>query len=165
MASELRAEADQTHAAKLALIGAFLGSMVTFSLASRCREGEVSGSPFDLVLLGLASYRIGRMLAYERVAAPLRASVTTTAPDPSGYGETVVARGKGARKAIGELLSCPICVSTWAAAGMVYGMQLAPAPTRVLAKTLGVAGVAELVLGATEALSWQARAARRRCGE
>jgi Protein of unknown function (DUF1360) len=165
MTRDERAEADQTYAAKLALIGTFLGSMATFSLMARCRETEATASPFDLVLLGLASYRIGRMLAYERVAAPLRAGVTTTAPDPSGFGETVVARGEGARKAIGELLSCPVCVSTWAAAGLVYGMQLAPAPTRVLAKTLGVAGVAELVLGATEALSWQARAARRRCGE
>jgi len=139
--------------------------MATFSLTALRRDAQPAGKPFDLVLLGLASYRIGRMLAYERVAAPLRAAVTTTAPDPSGYGETVVARGEGARKAIGELLSCPICISTWAAAGLVYGLQLAPAPTRVLASTLGVAGVAELVLGTTEALSWQARAARRRCGE
>jgi hypothetical protein len=165
MTPEEEAESGQTRAAKLALIGAFLGSMATFSLAAGRREGHAPGSPFDLVLLGLASYRIGRMLAYERVAAPLRASVTATEPDPSGYGETVVARGNGARKALGELLSCPICVSTWAAAGLVYGMHLAPAPTRVLAGTLGVAGVAELVLGATEALCWQARAARRRCGE
>ena len=162
MTPEEAATDRASHTAKLALIGAFLGSMATFSLAAR-RDGHTTSSPFDLVLLGLASYRIGRMLAYERVAAPLRAAVTTTAPDPSGYGETVVARGNGARKAIGELLSCPICVSTWAAAGLVYGLQLAPAPTRVLASTLGVAGVAELVLGTTEALSWQARAARRQC--
>ena len=104
------------------------------------------------------------MLAYERVAEPLRAPVTTTVPDPSGFGETVVARGDGARKAIGELL-LPCLHGTWAAAGLVYGMQLAPAPTRVLAKTLGVAGVAELILGTTEALCWQARAARSRCGD
>jgi len=159
------AKARQNHAAKLALIGTFLGSLATFSLTAHRREGQAGGSPFDLLLLGLASYRIGRMLAYERVAEPLRAPVTTTVPDPSGFGETVVARGDGSRKAIGELLSCPICISTWASAGLVYGMQLAPAPTRVLAKTLGVAGIAELILGTTEALCWQARAARSRCGD
>ena len=165
MLPDEEAAASQTRPAKLAVIGAFLGSMATFTLTADRSKCTAAASPYDLVLLGLASYRIGRMLAYERVAAPLRASVTTTRPDPSGYGETVVARGNGARKAPGELLSCPICVSTWAAAGLVYGMQLAPAPTRVLAGTLGVAGVAELILGATEALNWQARAARRRCGE
>src|SRR5215217_7406831 len=115
MTPEEAAKDRASHTAKLALIGAFLGSMATFSLTALRRESQPAGRPFDLVLLGLASYRIGRMLAYERVAAPLRAAVTTTAPDPSGYGETVVARGDGARKAVGELLSCPICVSTWAA--------------------------------------------------
>src|SRR5690349_19854348 len=32
--------------------------------------------PYDLLMLGLASFRIGRMLAYEGVAEPLRALVT-----------------------------------------------------------------------------------------
>jgi hypothetical protein len=165
MSAEEEAQAKETRNAKLALIGAFLGSIATFSLMADRRESRSSANPFDIALLGLASYRIGRMLAYERVAAPLREVVTKTEADPSGFGETVVARGQGARKVLGELLSCPICISTWAAAGLVYGMQLAPVPTRVLAKTFGVAGVAELVLGTTEALTWHARAARRRCGD
>jgi hypothetical protein len=155
---------EQSRTAKLALIGLFVGSMVSFASTLGCEEEELRVRPFDLLLLGLASYRTGRMLAYERVAAPLREEFTEVKPDPTGFGETVVAKGTGARQALGELFSCPICLATWAAAGMVYGLRLAPAPTRVLMTTLGATGIAEVVFASTEALSWLGRAARRQCG-
>jgi hypothetical protein len=40
----------------------------------------VQVTPLDLVMLGLATYRSGRLIAYERVAAPLREPVTETVP-------------------------------------------------------------------------------------
>ncbi len=164
MASKDPAQMMENRTAKLALIGLFVGSMATYAVGAARRHEQLDVKPFDLLLLGLASFRTGRMLAYERVAAPLRAAVTETRPDASGYGETVVAKGTGAREAVGELFSCPICVATWASAGMVYGLHFAPVPTRLLMTTLGATGVAEIVLSATEALSWLGRAARKQCG-
>ncbi len=76
----------------------------------------------------------------------------------------MVAKGHGVQRAIGELLSCPICVGTWAAAGMVYGLHLAPRPTRVFLSIMGATGAAELMFEASEALGWIGRAARRQCG-
>jgi hypothetical protein len=114
-------------------------------------------------MLGLSSFRIGRMIAFEGVAAPLREPFTDTRPDGSGAGQTVVASGTGFRRVLGELVSCPICLGTWVAAALVYGLQLSPRPTRLLMAVMSTTGVAELVYSITEALDWTARAARRQC--
>ena len=153
------------RATKLTLMGVFLGSLAAFSARTVLRGEEVQIRPFDLLLLGLTTYRTGRMIAYERVAQPLREPVTETRPDDSGAGETVVAKGRGAQRALGELLSCPICIGTWVSAGLVYGLHLAPRPTRVFLAVMGTTGAADLLYCSSEALSWIGRAARRQCGD
>lgn len=140
---------------KVAVVGTFLG--VT-ALASARRPALPS--PTELVMLGLASHRIGRMLAFERVGEPFRAPFTATVPDDSGADETVVARGRGVRWVLGELVSCPTCVATWASLALAIGQRFLPAPTRVLVGVLAAAGVAEVVNGVSEQLEWSARAAR-----
>ena len=154
---------DATRAAKLTLISLFLGILTTFATRVVKREHDLALKPFDLLLLGLSSFRIGRMIAFEGVAAPLREPFTTTRPDASGAGQTVVASGQGVRFVLGELVSCPICIGTWTAAGLVYGLHLLPRPTRLLLAIMGTTGVAELCYSITEALDWTARAARRSC--
>jgi len=112
-------------------------------------------------MLGLATFRAGRLIAYDRVTEPLRAPVTDTVPDQYGTEQNVVAEGSGVRKAIGELVSCPTCVGTWVAAGLVYGMRAAPRPTRLFVGFLGATGLAELIDSATESLHWSAQAQRK----
>ncbi|HZS00163.1 MAG TPA: DUF1360 domain-containing protein [Chloroflexota bacterium] len=153
-----------TQATKLTLIGVFLGLLAAFTARQASRGEDVQISPFDLLLLGLTTYRAGHLIAYERVAEPVRAPLTETVPDRSGVGETVVASGRGVRYALGELVSCPICVGTWAAAGLVYGLHLAPRPTRVFLAVMSTTGLAELLHCSTEAASWVGRAARALSG-
>ena len=155
--------AHQTRATKLTLISVFLGVMATFASRVLRHEKDLTLKPFDLLLLGLSSFRMGRMIAFEGVAAPLREPFTETRDDASGAGQTVVATGEGARHVVGELMSCPICAGTWVAAGLVYGLHLMPRPTRVLLAIMSTTGVAELCYSLTEALDWSARAARRQC--
>jgi Protein of unknown function (DUF1360) len=62
------------------------------------------------------------------------------------------------------VFSCPICVGTWVAAILTYGLHLLPGPTRVLLTILSAAGAAELLGATTEALSWGGAVARRRVG-
>ena len=152
---------QENQATKWALMGLFLGTVAAFSTRALRRGQELELRPLDLLLLGLSTYRAGHLVAYERVAQPLREPFTQTRPDASGAGETVVAEGTGARRALGELLSCPICVGTWVAAGLVYGLHLAPRPTRVFLAIMGTTGAAEVVSSLTEALAWSARAARK----
>lgn len=120
---------------------------------------------FDLALLGFATLRLGRLIAFSQVMEPLRAPFTDTVPDESGAGENVVARGKGIRKALGQMISCPICAGTWVAAGLTYGLYAFPEPTRLfLFMTAGI-GVAELLHSCIEALSWSGSHARAQTGD
>jgi hypothetical protein len=149
------------RATKLTLTGIFLSLMALFSARLKGRGEGLDLRPFDLVLLGLSTYRTGRLVAFERVTAPLREPFTETRPDDTGSGEVVVARGSGVQRVLGELISCPVCVGTWVAAGLVYGLHLAPRPTRVFLAILSTTGAAELLNCTAEALGWAGRAARK----
>lgn len=151
----------EIRTAKLTLTGLFMAIMALFSARISGRREDLDVRPFDLLLLCLSTYRTGRLVAFERVTAPIREPFTETKPDDSGAGEVVVARGRGARRVLGELLSCPVCVGTWIAAGLVYGTHLAPRPTRVFLTVMGTAGAAELLNCSAEALGWSGRAARK----
>ena len=145
-------------------MGTFLAILGLFAGREQRRQDQPPLSPFDFVLLGLAVFRGGRLIAYDHVAAPLREPFTETVPDSSGAGDTVEPEGHGAQRALGELLSCPICAGTWVAAGLTYGLRILPAPTRLLMTILAAAGAAEWLNASVEAMSWFGQAARREVG-
>jgi hypothetical protein len=149
----------------IALSSTFVVLLAIFNLLRpRRKQGDASIKPFDYILLGLSVFRMGRMVSYDTVMEPYRAPFTQVVPDDSGAGDTVEPRGEGWRRAIGELISCPICSGTWIAAVLVYGMQVAPGPTRALMAIMSVIGIGEVLNAATEALSWNAQLARERVG-
>jgi hypothetical protein len=111
-------------------------------------------SALDLVMLALATMRLGRMIAFDHIAEPLRAPFTKTVPDRNGAGSIVIPKGVGVRYSLGQLISCPICVGTWVAAVLVYFLYIIPGPTRVFIAMMAVVGLAELLHSATEALCW-----------
>jgi hypothetical protein len=135
-----------------------------FSLLTGRKKQARELKPMDLVMLGLSTFRMGRMVSYDLVFQNYRAPFNKTVPDPTGAGDTVVPAGKGWRCAIGELIACPICAGTWISAGLVYGMELLPGPTRVMMTIMSGIGLAEIVNAATEYLSWNGQAARERAG-
>jgi hypothetical protein len=164
----LREPKNQEHAVKLTLIGIFI-SIFTAFVSRKPKKGQERTAfelkPFDLALLGLATFRLGRMVAYDRIAEPLREPFTQTVPDPTGAGETVEPRGEGVRLALGQAISCPICSGTWIAAALVYGLHSLPNPTRLFLAMISSTGIAELLNALTEALSWTAQAARKKAGK
>lgn len=119
----------------------------------------------DLVLLSFATFRLGRLIAFDRVAEPFRAPFTRTVKDLSGAGSTVVPRGKGVQRALGQLISCPICAGTWVAAGLVVLMYFFPGPTHAFLIMTAVIGGAELIHNATEAFCWTGTLNRARTGQ
>jgi hypothetical protein len=151
------------RATYLSLMGLFTTLFATFSLSQRNQQ-PLEITPMDLTLLSLASYRGGRLIAYDKVTEPLRSTFASTEPDDSGAGETVTPQGTGVRRAIGELIACPTCVGTWLAAGFVYGLKLAPRPTRIMLAILSANGAAELIDSSVEALTWAGRVARDETG-
>ncbi len=144
----------------LTLGSVFFALLAAFSL----RDNKKKIKPFDFALLGLSAYRMGRLIAFDRVTEPYRAPFTQTVPDSTGAGDTVEPKGTGWRRAVGELISCPICAGTWIAAGLTYGLELAPRPTRVLMTVMGAIGLGELFHSLTEALGWVGQLAREQAG-
>lgn len=62
----------------------------------------------------------------------------------------------GPKRAIGELLSCPFCLSQWTAAGLVLGLAAAPRPTRFVASVLAVTGASDALQFVRTALEKEA---------
>jgi len=87
----------------------------------------------DLALITLATHKLSRLIAKDRVTSALRHPFTEFEGD-AGPGEVEeAARGSGLRRAIGELLICPYCLGMWIAAAFTAGLAVAPRPTRWLA--------------------------------
>lgn len=163
-----RKEETEEYATKMTLIGIFLAVFVAFASRRpilRRNRKALNFKPLDLVLLAVSTFRLGRLAAYDQVAEPIRKPFTQTVPDETGAGETVEPRGSGVRRALGQLISCPICAGTWIAAGLVYALNLIPAPTRVFMTIMGSIGFAEILNALTEALSWTGEAARASAGD
>lgn len=157
----------QEDSAKITLIGIFLGLFTTFAFrrpAGRKKSRAFDLKPFDLGLLGLATFRLGRLIAFDRVADPLRKPFTRKIQDPTGAGVSIEPRGEGVQQALGQLLSCPICAGTWIAALLVFGLQRLPGPTRAFLAVMSATGAAELLNALAEALSWTGQAARKKAG-
>ncbi len=147
-----------------ALSTIFLGSFAAFAFYQRRGRKEFRPSALELVQLAFASYRLGRMVAYDKVFEPYRHPFAKTIPDPTGAGETTAPRGTGVRHAIGELLTCPICAGTWISAGLVYFLNLYPSAARAFLAITGAIGAAEFLNSATEAFEWLGQAEREEAG-
>ncbi len=132
----------------LTLIGLFLSLFAAFSRYESRRGDSFELRPFDLTLLGLATFRAGRIVAMDQVVEPLRAPFTGGTPNEPGQEP----QGTGVRKALGDLITCPTCISTWIGAFLVYGLRLAPVPTRILLAILATTGIAELLDTTAETL-------------
>ncbi len=153
---------------KISLTVIFLGGVLLFLIS-----GQFFGSGMknfrldwlDLLLLSLATYRLGRLIAFDRVTEPLRAPFARTVRDVTGAGSTVIARGSGVQRAFGQLISCPICAGTWIAAGLVMFLYYFPAETRLFLFMAAAVGGADLIHNATEAFCWTGALNRARAGE
>jgi hypothetical protein len=114
------------------LVGVFAVASATFAgwLHRSEREVRETVSPWDLVLLSIATHKASRLLAKDRVTSAVRAPFTRFQGDGGPAEVKEAARGRGLRRAIGELLICPYCVALWIAAGLTAGLLVAPRLTR-----------------------------------
>jgi hypothetical protein len=86
--------------------------------------------PWDVVLAAVATFRLSRLLSKASVTSPLRAPFTRYV-GPQGPAELhEEARADDGRYAVGELVTCPFCLSVWVAATLTGGQLLWPRATR-----------------------------------
>jgi hypothetical protein len=109
----------------------------------------------DLLLLGVATHKLSRLVTKDFVLAPLRAPFTTYRGS-AGAGEVnEEGRGSGLQLAIGQLLTCPWCFGQWVAAALGGAFLFAPRLTRTVAGLYAVISLADLLQLVYEKLkSW-----------
>ncbi|MGA9856254.1 MAG: DUF1360 domain-containing protein [Solirubrobacteraceae bacterium] len=90
----------------------------------------------DLALLTVAGHKAARIVTRDRVSSVVRAPFTRFQGD-AGPGEVdEAARGRGLRRAIGELLVCPYCLGMWVSAALTASLLVFPRFTRWMCSVL-----------------------------
>jgi len=120
------------------LTGAYGSAFATALIALRARDRELPEriSAADVVLVGVATHKLSRLIAKDKVTSFVRAPFTRFQED-GGRGEVEEQpRGHGVRLALGELLVCPYCLAQWVATGFTLGLVAAPRVTRLLGTVL-----------------------------
>jgi hypothetical protein len=97
------------------------------------RELPERTSAADLVLVGVASHKLSRLIAKDKVTSPLRAPFTELEGQGGPAELEEAPRGKGLRRTVGEMLVCPYCLGLWVASALSYGLLFAPRLARFIA--------------------------------
>ena len=117
----------------------FNGSVAAALVAARRSGRELPDrtQAGDLVLVGVASHKISRLVSKDKITAVARAPFTEFQEKGEAAEVEERARGTGLRRAVGELLICPYCLGLWIAAGLHIGLLFAPRTTRFVATVFG----------------------------
>ena len=138
---EKTVEKEECEEKLLAEFAAMLGFYVTSVavLTGLAVEGKRLPRRFgllDLALLGIATHKLSRTVAKDRITGILRAPFVCYIKS-AGAGEVEEEpRGHGIQRGIGMLVSCPYCMAPWCATALAFGLVFAPRVTRFFAGIL-----------------------------
>ncbi len=127
-------------------MGVYAALGIGVGIAARRRRDRVDPlGLMDLLVYGLATEHLSRVITKDSVTAPVRAPFTAF-EEASGEGEVeekVV--GEGIRHAVGDLVTCPFCMAQWVATALVAGRVLAPAVTTAVVSLSAIARVSDFL--------------------
>jgi hypothetical protein len=127
-----------------ALLGAFL------AITAQRRQTERYALPNhigvgDILLMGVATHKLSRLLAKDKVLSGVRAPFTRFKEHGNPSEEEESARGHGVQKAIGELLICPYCVGLWVASFFNYGLVFNAPAMRLVGSIFTTLAIADFL--------------------
>jgi hypothetical protein len=131
-------ECDEQLLAEYAGVLAFYVASVAVLTGMAMEEGRLPRrfGLLDLALLGVATHKLSRIVAKDRITSILRAPFVNYIRS-AGAGEVEEEpRGRGIQRGIGQLISCPYCMAPWCATALGFGLVFAPRVTRFLAGML-----------------------------
>jgi hypothetical protein len=133
-----------SYAALMGIFNLLLGAALAVARRTGRPLPERVGAA-DLLSIGVASHKVSRLLAKDKVTRPLRAPFTEIEGEGGPAELEESSRGSGARKAIGELLLCPYCLGLWVAAAFAVGLLFAPRLTRFLAAVFSALTISDFL--------------------
>ncbi|CAA9278973.1 MAG: hypothetical protein AVDCRST_MAG77-3696 [uncultured Chloroflexi bacterium] len=123
-------------------LGAYAGLITTYNslfalflIAMRLsgRRLPASVATQDVLLIGAATQQLSRLVTRDKITTVVRAPFTVVEREADEPGELEeVAVGHGWRRAVGELLTCPYCITAWIASLLACGLATAPRETRLV---------------------------------
>ncbi len=129
-----------------ALMGLFT-AVLTSAVASVGAEEEDPPklSWGDLLLLGIATHKLSRIVTKDLVTSPFRAPFVKFKKS-AGAGEVEEeARGEGLQEAVGDLITCPYCIAPWLATTLVLTHSRAPRATRMICAIFSVTAASDFL--------------------
>jgi hypothetical protein len=126
------------NAAYLALLGA------TVAAARRRPAADTAIPSAELVPLGLATFALSKVVAREKIGTWMRERFVEEDADHNPRGP----RGRGLRRAVGELVTCTRCVGAWAGLGLVGLRLLSPPAGRIATSVLATSAVNDFLQAA-----------------
>lgn len=100
----------------------------------------------DLLLFGVATHKLSRTITRDWVTSFLRAPFVRLEGEaelPKEVSETE--RGRGLRRAIGQVITCPFCTGQWVAALMTYLLVLQPRVARLIASIFAIVTISDFL--------------------
>ena len=105
-------------------------------------------SVFDFILLALASFRLTRLVIFDKITEFIRRPffVEWTEVNEDGEEETYIRpKEKGIQSWIGELLSCYWCMGVWSSIGLYGGFIFFPSIFQPIIVIFAIAGLAAFI--------------------
>jgi hypothetical protein len=142
-----------------ALVGAYSLSLGGFLRWAMRHSGRIPRRiDFrDLLLLGAATQTLSRLAATDAVTSPFRAPFVEYQGTTSSGELDEKPRGRGLRRALGELVSCRYCLAPWISGLLLAAFARRPRETRLGAAVFASAGIADAL---HQAYSWLQTSAR-----
>jgi hypothetical protein len=99
----------------------------------------------DVLMLGVATHKLSRILAKDFVTAPLRAPFTRREENEGAAEVHDAPRGGALRQGIGFLLTCPYCLGIWVSTGLSTSLLLWPRQARFALRLLSADALSDFL--------------------
>jgi Protein of unknown function (DUF1360) len=138
---------DRPLGSYLVLMATYTTAVVACASAARVAGKSLPARPpiRDLAMVAVATHKIARLISKDPVTSPLRAPFTRFLGTSGDSELEEEVRGTGWRHALGEMVTCPLCLDQWVATFLVAGLVVAPRITRLVAGTFSAVATADLL--------------------
>lgn len=120
----------------------FIGLNAFFIWELGPRFSRVHVTWLELLIFGLAVYRLANIISNEQLTKPLREPFVDE--KQKGGKMIEVPKRRGFLGAMGSLIYCPSCTGTWIAAIFVYSFVVWPLPAEIIALIFALSGIERL---------------------